>query len=118
KVFREKIKMRQHKRSYDFYLDGITLEPLPRIFYSSFYRSKYVNEDETYISTTNKGETYIRKPFGPDLVHTPPDKEIVKSKIYSVKEQSRDLFAIPSGLESVDDLTFSKLTIQLLIGCA
>jgi hypothetical protein len=116
-VFIEKRKTRQHKRSFDFYLDGVTLEPLPKIFYS-FYRSRYLAENETYIYTNSKGETKVGRPFAPDLVHTPPDKDRIKAKIYAISQEQRDTFSIPTGLEIIDDMSFSKLTLQLLVGAS
>jgi hypothetical protein len=116
-VFLEKTKTRQHKRSFDFYLDGVTLEPLPKVFYS-FYRSRYLAENETFFDTNWKGETKVVRPFAPDLVHTPPDKEQIKAKIYAITPEQRDSFSIPSGLENIVDMSFSKLTLKLLVGAS
>jgi hypothetical protein len=114
-VFNEKIKKRQHKRSFDFYIDGITLKPLPEIFYG-YYRYEYLSEHEFYYRTAKKtGEQILVCPFGPDLVHTPPDKERISESILAISEDERSRFHVPLGLESIDDLSYTKLTLQLLV---
>lgn len=114
-VFDKKIKIREHKRSFDFYVDGISFAPLPKIFYS-FYRSKFISENDSHYYTNSKGETKIARPFGPDIVHTPPDKGIITSKLTSITTEEREAYTIPNGLVSIEDLSFTKLTLQLLVG--
>jgi hypothetical protein len=113
-VFKEKTIIRQHKRSYDFFLDGITFKPLPRIFYT-YYRSKFIREDDSYIYTNLRGETKIARPFGPDIVHTPPNKSEIIEAITNIQAEEREIFSIPKGLVSIEDIAFSKLTFQLLV---
>jgi hypothetical protein len=114
-VFDQKIKTREHKRSFDFYVDGISFRPLPKIFYS-FYRSKLISENDSHYYTNAKGETKIARPFGPDIVHTPPDKQIITAKLTTIPVEEREAYSIPNGLESIEDLSFTKLTLQLLVG--
>jgi hypothetical protein len=113
-VFHDKIRERQHNRSYDFYLDGVSLQPLPKIFYT-FYRSKLISENDVRYFTIPNGETRTSKPFGPDIVHTPPDKTVLIQKIFSISTEDRENYAIPSGLVTIDDTSFTKQTFQLLI---
>src|SRR5690606_17611901 len=49
-VFETKTQLRLHKQSYDFYVDGITLKPLPKAFYS-YYKSKLINEHHSFYKT-------------------------------------------------------------------
>jgi hypothetical protein len=113
-VFEEKTIKRQHKRSYDFYLDGINLKPLPSIYYG-YYRYKYLSEHDFYIRTLKNGMEIPVRPFGPDLVHTPPDKARISEIIQTISVEERSDFQIPSGLETIDDLSYTKLTLQLLV---
>jgi hypothetical protein len=117
-VFKEKKQLRHHKQSYDFYLDGLTLKPLQKLFYG-YYSSRFISEHDSYYRTIDKGdrkgETYLVRPFGPDLVHTPPEKNVVVDNIFNIEETERTAFAIPSGLNEINDISFTKLTLQLLI---
>lgn len=113
-VFHDKIRERQHNRSYDFYLDGVTLKPLPKIFYT-FYRSKLISEHDVRYFTTQNGETKTIKPFGPDIVHTPPDKPALAESIFGISADQREEYGIPSGLVTIDDTSFTKQTFQLLV---
>lgn len=114
-VFAKKTSTRLHKRSYDFYLDGVSLRPLPKIFYT-YYRTKFINESQTNVRTNRiSGETYITRPFGPDIVHTPPNKQVIFANVLGISGNERDNHSIPNGLESIDDISFSKLSIQMLV---
>lgn len=117
-VFKEGKQVRQHKQSYDFYLDGLSLKPLPRIFYS-YYSSRFISEHDSYYRTIEKGErkgeTYLVRPFGPDLVHTPPDRSLITDNIFNVETAERAAFAIPTGLSEINDISFTKLSLQLLV---
>ena len=113
-VFKNKSQIRQHKQSFDFYIDGLTLKPLPRTFYS-YYNSKFISENDSYYRTNAKGESRLIRPFGPDLVHTPPDKSEIIKGIINVEQSDRDLFFIPNGLQEISDISFTKLSLQLLI---
>jgi len=117
-VFQYKSKERQHIQSYDFYIDGLTLQPLPKIFYT-YYRSKFINESDSYYRTNpHSGETYLVRPFGPDLVHTPPDKTSIAKNIFDIDNSSRSIYHIPSGLVSIDDISFTKMTLHLLVAAS
>lgn len=113
-VFINKTLVRQHKKSYDFYVDGISLKPLPKIFYT-FYSSKYVNESDSYIHTNSLGNSRLVKPFGPDIVHTPLSKSAIIEEIKSIDLQNREDMHIPYGLVEIEDLSFSKLTLHLIV---
>lgn len=114
-VFQFKTKEREHKRSFDFYLDGLTLEPLPNIYYTN-YRSKFVNENDSFYQTSkNTGDSFIVKPFGPDLVHTPPDKITIESKIFEIDASLREQYNIPQGLNSIDEISFTKMSLHILV---
>ncbi len=113
-VYKEKTQLRQHRRSYDFFLDGLTLKPLPRIFYG-YYGSRFISEHDSYYYTNAKGETKLARPFGPDLVHTPPDKDVILNNIFTIDHSEREALAIPYGLNEISDISFTKLSLQLLV---
>lgn len=112
--FNHKSMVRQHFQSYDFYIDGLTLQPLPKVFYTN-YHSNLINENDIIIRTTVEGETKIIKPFGPDLVHTPPDKELIIKNIMAVPDTDRDAFFIPQGLQNINQLEFTKMSFYILV---
>ncbi len=113
-VFQDKLQERQHNRAYDFYLDGISLKPLPQIFYN-YYRSKLISEHDIRYFTNAKGETYTTTPFGPDIVHTPPDQPVLVDHIFAVAQEDREDYGIPSGLVSIAETAFTRQTFQLLV---
>lgn len=113
-VFKNKSQVRQHKQSYDFYIDGLTLKPLPRAFYTH-YNSKLISENDSYCRTNAKGESRLIRPFGPDLVHTPPNKTEIFDGIFKIEHLERELFSIPNGLQEINDISFTKLSLQLLV---
>lgn len=113
-VFETKTQVRLHKQSYDFFIDGITLKPLPRIFYN-YYKSKLISENYSYLYTNQKGETKIARPFAPDIVHTPPEKNLIADLIFAIGQDVREEFGIPNGLQGVDDISFTKMSFQVLV---
>jgi hypothetical protein len=113
-VFLDRSKVRPHKISYDFYMDGVTLQPLRKIFYT-YYASKLISEDDSYFRTNAAGETYEERPFGPDLVHTPPHKSVIIDNISKIAESEREQFSIPIGLQHIEDISFTKLSLQILV---
>lgn len=113
-VFETKAQVRLHKQSYDFFIDGITLKPLPRVFYN-YYKSKLVSENYTYLYTNQRGETKIARPFAPDIVHTPPEKKLISDLIFTIAPEEREEFGIPNGLQSIDDISFTKMSFQILV---
>lgn len=113
-VFKEKNIARQHKRSYDFYVDGITLKPLPDIFYG-YYKYKFISEYDSFLKTWKNGKETIEKPFGPDLVHSAPDKTTIIENIFGIDKTNRTSFEIPAGLQEIEDLTYTKMSLHLMV---
>lgn len=114
-VFKTKTMLRLNQRSYDLFVDGITLKPLPKVFYQ-YYKSKFISEHYSFYRTNKKtSETYIVKPFAPDIVHTPPDKNLISEFVLAIDSGKRDDFCIPQGLQSIDDISFTKMSFQVLI---
>jgi predicted DsbA family dithiol-disulfide isomerase len=105
---------RIHIRSYDFYVDGLTLKPLKSIFYKS-YRSKLVSEYDNYFRNTKNDERIIERSMKPDMVHCPVDNEKVISEIKTISYAERDAYGIPSGFRDINDLSHTKMTFQVLI---
>jgi hypothetical protein len=112
--FKHKSQVRQHFQSYDFYIDGLTLQPLSRVFYTN-YHSDLINEHDVIIRTVAEGETKVIKPFGPDLVHTPPDNDLIIRNIMAMPDTDRDTFCIPQGLQSINQLEFTKMSFYILV---
>lgn len=113
-VFETKTQVRLHKQSFDFFIDGITLKPLPRIFYNN-YKSKLISENYSYLYTNQRGETKIGRPFAPDIVHTPPEKNSISNFIFDIGQDEREAFGIPKGLQSINDISFTKMSFQVLV---
>src|SRR6185437_2902531 len=98
-VFKYQKLNRTHFRSFDFYLDGMSFNPLPASYYGS-YRSNFISEHDISLITHKDGDSSTFRPFGPDLVHTPPDKEIILAKIFSLRDDERDAYHVPPGLKA------------------
>jgi len=113
-VFKEKKLKRQHKRSFDFYVDGISLHPLPSAFYGH-YKYKFVSEYDSFIKTWKNGKETIERPFGPDLVHTPPVKADIIHNIFNIQGPERLKYQIPTGLQEIEDLTYTKMSLHLMV---
>lgn len=114
-VFDTKTKLRLHKQSYDFYIDGITLQPLPKVFYT-YYKGNLISEHYSFYRTNPKtSERYEIKPFAPDIVHTPPEKNQISDLIFAIDIAQRDDFGIPNGLQSIDEISFTKMSFQILV---
>lgn len=114
-VFDTKTQLRLHKQSYDFFIDGITFKPLPKVFYN-YYKSKLINEYYSFYKTNPKTrERYVIRPFAPDLVHTPPEKNQISELIFAVDIEQREDFGIPNGLQSIDEISFTKMSFQILV---
>ncbi len=114
-VFQNQTQLRYHKFSYDFYIDGITFKPLPKAYYSHYHRSKFISEHDYSFYANAKGESKVSYPFLPDLVHTPPVKEVIEKSILEVKEEERDDYAIPQGLLKIEDISYTKMSLQVLV---
>ena len=104
------------KRSYDFYLDGIDFHPLNKEFYGNRYKKSFYSENEYSYYTNRKGETKVNKPFRPNIVHEPIDKERVINKILNIDKNERHNYSIPDGLENIENIDFTKMTVPILIG--
>ncbi len=113
KVFKEKKSKRQHMRSFDFYIDGISLEPLPEVFYG-YYKYKFISEHDSSLKTRN-GKEIIERPFGPDLIHTPPEKSTIINNIFNIQTEDRLKYEIPPGLQAIEDLTYTKMSLHLMV---
>ena len=87
---------------------------MPKAFYT-YYVSKFISEYDTYRYTNNRGETKFIRPFGPDIVHTPLNKPDIIANIFEIENSDRELFYIPKGLEEIYDISFTKLSLQLLV---
>lgn len=113
-VFIYKSLKRLHKKSYDFYLDGINLNPLNVNFYK-YYKTNFFSENDIEHYTNIKGQTKINRPFAPDIVHTPISKDVLNNKIMDISELERESYAIPLGLVEIEDISFTKLSLPVLI---
>jgi len=107
---------RMQKRSYDFHIDGIDFTPLNREFYTPKYLNSYFSENEYNYFTNTKGETKSSKPFKPNIVHKPLIKGIFVEEIFNIPETDRFKFAIPDGIENIENIDFTKMSIPLLVG--
>ena len=56
------------------------------------------------------------KPFKPNIVHEPLIKEKVIGNINSISEKERSLYAIPLGLEEIESIDFTKMSMPILVG--
>lgn len=113
-VYINKTTERVHIRSYDFYVDGLTLKPLKKVFYKN-YKSKLVSENDNYFRTTKKEERIIERSMKPDMVHCPIDVEKVVSNIKGITANDRDDFGIPLGFRNINELSHTKMTFQVLV---
>jgi len=107
---------RMQKRPHDFYLDGMDFSPLNSDLYSRKYLNSFFNENEYTYYTDARGETKSSKPFKPNIVHKPLIKEEVIENINNVSEKERSLYAIPLGLEEIESIDFTKMSMPILVG--
>lgn len=103
-------------RSFDFFIDGITFQPLPSQLYYRKYRQAMFEEFECNFYTDNKGEIRTEKPFSPDIIHTPFNSTKVNEAIMSVVKDKRDSLSIPQGLIAINEMVFTKMSLPVLIG--
>ena len=113
RIFIEGSQQRLIPKSYDFYIDGISFEPLPAYFYKGQRRVLFLSEDEIRFYTGKNGQQKSIKEFQPDICHTPPSEKLIWDKI--VKTQERKEFNIPEGLQEITASTFTKLSYPVLI---
>lgn len=107
---------RIRKRPHDFYLDGMDFSPLNSKLYSQKYLNSFFNENEYTYYTDARGETKTSKPFKPNIVHEPLIKEKVIENILRISEEERSLYAIPLGLEEIESIDFTKMSMPILVG--
>lgn len=113
-VFINKSQERRNIKSYDFFVDGVNFNPLPRPFYNH-YRSKLINEDDSYFYTNSLGKLQLVRPFAPDIVHNPLNKDAVVEKLLKIDLSERVNYSIPEGLVEINEISFSKMTFPILI---
>lgn len=104
------------KKSYDFFIDGLTFAPLPEVFYGRNYKQVLIEELSFSSYTNNKGEVVSYNSFSPSIVHTPFDEQKVKELILNVSSEGRQAHKIPVGLVSIEKISFVKMTFPVLIG--
>jgi len=107
---------RMQRRSHDFYLDGMDFSPLNSDLYSQKYLNSFFNENEYTYYTDARGETKSSKPFKPNIVHEPLIKEKVIENINNISEKERSLYALPLGLEEIESIDFTKMSMPILVG--
>ena len=106
---------RIQRRQYNFYIDGIDFKPLPKELYSFKYLKSFLNENEYTYYTNSHGETRTFKPFKPNIIHEPLVKEMVVENILEIEEKDRENSAIPLGLEEIENIDFTKMTVPILV---
>ena len=104
------------KKSYDFLIDGLNFTPLPEIFYSRSYKQVLIEELSFSSHINNQGEVVSYNSFSPSIVHTPFDEQKVIDQILNISSDDRQLYKIPVGLVSIENISFVKMTYPLLIG--
>lgn len=107
---------RFQKRQHNFYLDGIDFKPLSCELYSTKYLKSFFNENEFTYYTNSKGDTISYKPFKPNIVHEPLIKEKVLENIFNIPQNERESWAIPLGLEEIETIDFTKMSMSILVG--
>lgn len=102
------------KREIDFYIDGISLKPMVKEF-SWHHSTDLISEEDYSVRTSKNGETYVHRPFAPDLVHQPILPVELENEIYQLNESQRIKYGIPHGLEKIESFSFTMLTFPVLI---
>lgn len=105
---------RRKYRNIDIYLDGVNLVPMPKEF-KRFHSNDLISEEKYTYRTRKNGETVMEKLFAPDLVHTAFSVEEIKNKIINVPVENRNEYDIPEGLESIETISFTRLTFPVVI---
>jgi hypothetical protein len=103
------------RKSFDFLIDGVTLNPLPNDFYSKLYKHVIIEEFEYSFHTREDGSTISTYDFAPSVVHTAMDVDIIQKKLKGINLVDRKSYHIPVGLESIENLSFEKCTFPLLV---
>ncbi|WP_370089408.1 hypothetical protein [Ekhidna sp.] len=115
KVFQEDTLKRKHRISYDFFIDGLTFEPLSKVFYESYRLTLISQHDKEYYTDRRDGSTKSKIPFGPDIVHRPPDDETIIDSILSIPVEDREKFKIPEGIETIEEISYTQMSFRLLV---
>lgn len=102
------------KSEIDFYIDGISLKPMVKEF-SWHHSTDLISEEDYSVRTAQNGETYVHRPFAPDLVHEPIRPVKLENEIYQLNESERIKYGIPHGLEKIESFSFTMLTFPVLI---
>lgn len=103
------------RKSVDFLIDGVTLNPLPNDFYLKLYKHVIIEEFEYSFHTKDDGSTISSYDFAPSVVHTAIDIDTIQNKLKGINVPNRKNFHIPVGLESIENISFEKCTFPLLI---
>jgi hypothetical protein len=103
------------RKSFDFLIDGVTMNPLPNEFYSKLYKHVIIEEFECSFHTREDGSTYSTYDFAPSIVHTAMDIDIIQKKLKEIGSIERKDYHIPVGLESIENISFEKCTFPLLV---
>jgi hypothetical protein len=112
-VFQEDSIKRRHRISYDFFIDGLTFKPLSRVFYDSYRLTLISQHDKQYYTDRKDGSTKSRIPFGPDIVHSPPDDQKIIKNIHEIAESERENYGIPEGLEKIEEISYTQMSFRL-----
>ena len=102
------------KKEIDVYLDGTSLNPLIKEF-AWRYNSYLISEDDYSYFTKKDGSSKIRKPFAPDLVHTPIRGDQLVEGLTALSPDKRSIYGIPTGLDQIESFSFTMLTIPILV---
>lgn len=102
------------RKDIDIYLDGTNNKLLSKELTMS-YSSNFISEEYYNIVTRDNGETSIHRPFAPDLVHEPIIEYTIKKTIESLNEDERTKYGISLGLEKIESISYTLLTLPLLI---
>jgi hypothetical protein len=75
-----------------FYIDGLSLQPLP----IQFYNNEHHHNNHTYLEVEDRL-------YSPDYQHTPTDDTIINN-ILNIPVNERSELAIPKGLHSIESI--------------
>ncbi len=104
------------RKSHDLYIDGISFNPMTEIFYSRKYKQVMIEEMVFTSYTNDQGIVKTYSAFSPSIVHTPFDQEKAFEKIINTTVEDRKNLHIPIGLQSIEKISFVKMTFPILIG--
>ncbi|WPZ10262.1 hypothetical protein [Roseivirga spongicola] len=105
---------RYSRKDIDIYLDGTNNRPVSKNL-AWYYSSHFISEEYYNFFTKDDGQVIIQRPFAPDLVHEPISEEKIKTSIESLNEDQKSRFGIPIGLEKIESMSYTLLTLPLLV---